>query len=120
MKKVYDKQCIKNEGGKPMEDIISKLAEIEATASHIMEDVSEQKKELAQQYEIAIRDFDQAVDDEMMAKNKEIRDELEIDMKAKLEKQKSDADRVLCQMETYYKERHTELAKQVYDRILRM
>ena len=90
-----------------MEDIISKLAEIEATASHIMEDVSEQKKELAQQYEIAIRDFDQAVDDEMMAKNKEIRDELEIDMKAKLEKQKSDADRVLCQMETYYKERHT-------------
>lgn len=103
-----------------MEDIISKLAEIEATASHIMEDVSEQKKELAQQYEIAIRDFDQAVDDEMMAKNKEIRDELEIDMKAKLEKQKSDADRVLCQMEIYYKERHTELAKQVYDRILRM
>lgn len=103
-----------------MEDIISKLAEIEATASHIMEDVSEQKKELAQHYETAIHDFDQAVDDEMMAKNKEIRDELEIDMKAKLEKQKSDADRVLCQMETYYKERHTELAKQVYDRILRM
>ena len=57
----------------------------------------------------------------MMAKNKEIRDELEIDMRGKLEKQKSDADRVLCQMETYYKEkRHTELAKQVYDRILRM
>lgn len=27
-----------------MEDIISKLAEIEAAASHIMEDVSEQKK----------------------------------------------------------------------------
>lgn len=44
MKKVYHKQCIKNEGGKPMEDIISKLAEIEAAASHIMEDVSEQKK----------------------------------------------------------------------------
>ena len=38
MKKVYDKQCTKSEGGKPMEDIISKLAEIEATASHIMED----------------------------------------------------------------------------------
>ena len=97
-----------------MEDIISKLAEIEAAASHIMEDVSEQKKELAQQYDQAMRDFDQAVDDEIMAKNREIR------MKAKLEKQRFDADRVLCQMETYYKERHAELAKQVYDRILRM
>ena len=51
-----------------MEDIISKLAEIEAAASHIMEDVSEQKKELAQQYDQAMRDFDQAVDDEIMAK----------------------------------------------------
>ena len=79
-----------------MEDIISKLAEIEAAASHIMEDVSEQKKELAQQYDQAMRDFDQAVDDEIMAKNREIRDELEIE------------------------ERHAELAKQVYDRILRM
>lgn len=29
-----------------MEDIISKLAEIEAAASHIMEDVSEQKSSL--------------------------------------------------------------------------
>ena len=53
-----------------MEDIISKLAEIEAAASHIMEDVAEQKKELAQQYDQAMRDFDQAVDDEIMAKNR--------------------------------------------------
>ena len=41
-----------------MEDIINKLAEIEAAASHIMEDVSEQKKQLAQQYEEAVQQFD--------------------------------------------------------------
>ena len=40
-----------------MEDIINKLAEIEAAASHIMEDVSEQKKQLAQQYEEAVQQF---------------------------------------------------------------
>ena len=34
-------------GGNSMEDIINKLAEIEAAASHIMDDVSEQKKQLA-------------------------------------------------------------------------
>ena len=33
-----------------MEDIISKLAEIEAAASHIMDDVAEQKKQLAREY----------------------------------------------------------------------
>lgn len=103
-----------------MEDIISKLAEIEAAASHIMEDVSEQKKQLAQEYETAIQEFDQAMDKEMQEKTRKIRDELEIDMKAKLDKQRSDAKKVLNQMETYYKECHTELAKQVYDRIVRM
>ncbi len=41
-------------------------------------------------------------------------------MKEKLDKQKSDAQKILSQMETYYKECHTELAKQVYDRIVRM
>lgn len=51
-----------------MEDIISKLAEIEAAASHIMEDVSEQKKQLAQEYETSIREFDQAMDKEMQEK----------------------------------------------------
>ena len=78
-----------------MEDIISKLAEIEAAASHIMEDVSEQKKQLAQEYETAIREFDQAMDKEMQEKTRKIRDELEIDMKAKLDKQRSDAQKVL-------------------------
>lgn len=103
-----------------MEDIISKLAEIEAAASHIMEDVSEQKKQLAQEYETAIREFDLAMDQEMQEKTRKIRDELEIDMKEKLDKQKSDAQKILSQMETYYKECHTELVKQVYDRIVRM
>lgn len=103
-----------------MEDIISKLAEIEAAASHIMEDVSEQKKQLAQEYETAIREFDQAMDQEMQEKTRKIRDELEIDMKEKLDKQRSDAQKILNQMETYYKECHTKLAKEVYDKIVRM
>ena len=47
-----------------MEDIISKLAEIEAAASHIMEDVSEQKKQLALEYDQAVQDFDRAIDEE--------------------------------------------------------
>ena len=45
-----------------MEDIINKLAETEAAASHIMEDVSEQKKQLAQQYEEAVQKFDANID----------------------------------------------------------
>ena len=45
-----------------MEDIISKLAEIEAAASHIMDDVTEQKKQLALEYEESIQKFDDTID----------------------------------------------------------
>lgn len=47
-----------------MEDIINKLAEIEVAASHIMDDVSEQKKQLALEYDQAVQDFDRAIDEE--------------------------------------------------------
>lgn len=103
-----------------MEDIINKLAEIEAAASHIMEDVSEQKKQLAQQYEDATLEFDRSIDAEIKQKSDEIRQKLEIEMKKKLANQETETELILKEMETYYNERHTELAQQIYDRILRM
>ena len=63
-----------------MEDIISKLAEIEAAASHIMDDVAEQKKQLALEYDQAVQDFDQAIDEENQKKAAGIREGLKIQM----------------------------------------
>lgn len=103
-----------------MEDIISKLAEIEAAASHIMEDVQEQKKLLSREYEEALQEFDRTIDMETQQRSDEIRKNLEIQMKKELENQKSQTQLILNKMETYYKERHAELAQEIYDRILRM
>ena len=96
-----------------MEDIINKLAEIEAAASHIMEDVSEQKKQLAQQ-------FDLTIDMEIQNRSDTIRRELEIQMKKELENQRNEAEQVLTRLEAYYTKCHTDMAKEIYDRILRM
>lgn len=103
-----------------MEDIINKLAEIEAAASHIMEDVSEQKKQLAQQYEEAVQQFDFTIDAEIQNRSDTIRRELEVQMKQELEKQRNEAEQVLTRLETYYTKCHTDMAKEIYDRILRM
>lgn len=102
-----------------MEDIISKLAEIEAAASHIMDDVSEQKKQMAREYEEAVQAFDRTADEKVREKTLEIRRELEIQMNKKLEAQKSDTENTLRRMEEYYTENHSKLARQIYDRILR-
>ena len=107
-------------GGKPMEDIINKLAEIEAAASHIMEDVSEQKKQLAQQYDEAVQKFDANIDMEIQNRSDTIRQELEIQMKKELENQRNEAEQILTQLEAYYTKCHTNMAKEIYDRILRM
>ena len=100
-----------------MEDIISKLAEIEAAASHIMDDVAEQKKQLAREYEESIQNFDDTIDREVQEKSETIRRELEVRMKDELAKQ---TETVLSQMESYYETHHSQLAKQIYDKILRM
>ena len=101
-----------------MEDIINKLAEIEAAASHIMEDVSEQKKQLAQQE--AVQQFDFTIDTESQNRSDTIRRELEFQMKQELEKQRNEAEQVLTRLEAYYTKCHTDMAKEIYDRILRM
>lgn len=103
-----------------MEDIINKLAEIEAAASHIMEDVSEQKKQLARQYEEAVQKFDCTIDTEIQNRSDNIRRELEIQMKKELENQSNEAEQVLNKLEAYYIKCHTDMAKEIYDRILRM
>lgn len=103
-----------------MEDIINKLAEIEAAASHIMEDVSEQKKQLALEYDQAVQDFDRAIDKETQEKADGIRKGLERQMREKLACQESETARALEEMEKHYEECHTALAEKIYNRILRM
>lgn len=103
-----------------MEDIINRLAEIEAAASNIMEDVTEQKKHLAEQYETSLQEYDRQIDEQMRSRSALIRRELEVKMKAELEKQESKTQTTLNQMDTYYAQCHTQLAQQIYDRILRM
>lgn len=103
-----------------MEDVINKLAEIEAAASHIMEDVSEQKKTLAKEYNQAVLDFDRAIDEETQKKTARIREELEVQMKEKLARQESETAKALKQMESHYEECHSALSEKIYNRILRM
>lgn len=103
-----------------MEDIISKLAEIEAAASQIMGSVSDEKKRLAMEYEASISEFDRKVEADTEAKVQNIRANLEVKMKQELESQKSETQKTLAQMEAYYEAHGKELAKEIYNKIIRM
>ena len=90
-----------------MEDVISKLAEIEAAASRIMEDVAVQKKNRSEENDAQIKAFD-------------IRRDLEVNMEKELDNQKAETDEILHKMEKYYEAHHEEMAQKLYDKILRM
>ena len=68
-----------------MDDVISKLAEIEAAASRIMENVAEQKKVLSLENEEKMKAFDEETDKETEKKLNKIKSELQIHMEKELE-----------------------------------
>ena len=82
-----------------MDDVISKLAEIELAASKIMENVVEEKTE---------------------EKLEGIRKGLEVDMEQELLLQKQQTEATLKKMEAGYEQRVEAMVQELYDKILRM
>ena len=103
-----------------MNDVISKLAEIEAAASRIMENVAEQKKVLSLENEEKMKAFDEETDKETEKKLNKIKSELQIHMEKELEEQRKKTEEVLEKMEEHYRQRAGKMARELYDKILRM
>ena len=78
----------KRQGGYDVNDVINKLSDIEQASVNIMDSANARKKEIAAQ--------------------------MEVDMQAKLSKQKSDAEETLRQMEDSYAAHHTEYAQALF------
>ena len=103
-----------------MDDVISKLAEIELAASKIMENVAEEKKSLSLENEARIKAFDDEVDKKTEEKLEGIRKGLEVDMEQELLLQKQQTEATLKKMEAGYEQRVEAMVQELYDKILRM
>lgn len=103
-----------------MDDVISKLAEIEMAASKIMENVTEEKKSLSLENEARMKAFDEAVDKKTEEKLEGIRKGLEVDMEQELILQKKQTEEMLKKMEAGYEQRSEAMVQELYNKILRM
>ena len=103
-----------------MDDVISKLAEIELAASKIMENVVEEKKSLSLENEARIKAFDDEVDKKTEEKLEGIRKGLEVDMEQELLLQEQQTEATLKKMEAGYEQRVEAMVQELYDKILRM
>ena len=97
-----------------MDKVLDKLADIENTASGIMEEANKRKSQFAQEMDEKTRAFDQELEKETQNRIRQVQETMERDMNQKLKEQKERSDRLLLEMETNYKEHRKEYVCLLY------
>jgi len=103
-----------------MENVIKKLSEIESVTEKIMEDVSNQKKRMADEYEERCKAFDAETDNHTAMVLKKIRQKLEARKETDLSNMQRRADTLIKRADSYYQKNHQELSLKVYNKLIRM
>lgn len=97
-----------------MNNIISKISQIEASAASIMEAAGERKKEYEKEMEKKTAAFDSELEEKTAARLKELRTAMEQEALAQLGAQRKEADRKIRRMEEIYQSRHTQYVETLF------
>ena len=101
-----------------MEQIISKLSEIETAARFITEDTAKQKKALSDEMEKQCRAFDAALAEETDRKIGEIRRNLESEKNDRLSSLSKETQASIQALDSYYEKNHQRLSREIFKKIL--
>lgn len=101
-----------------MEQILTRLSEIEITAKRIIEDADRTKKALSEEVEKKCKDFDAALEKETNAKIQKIRAGLENEKDAQLMALRKETETTFSALDSYYEENHESLSKELFQKIL--
>lgn len=97
-----------------MNTVISKISEIEAAATAIMDDANVRKKAFAKEMDEKSAAFDAQLEKETAKTISELRAQMEVDMKSKLAEQQAGAERLVSQLETNYESNHTAIVEKLF------
>lgn len=101
-----------------MEQIINKLAEIETAAGHIMEDAEQKKQALSEEMEKQCQEFDSALEEETNQKIEQIKKQLLEDKENRLQKLRRETQKHNEYIDSYYRQNHERLARELFQKIL--
>lgn len=100
-----------------MNDIISKLSDIEQNAAAIMDDANARKKAIAQDMAEQTAAFDTELEADTARKLSDLRAALDADMHTKLSKQQQEAQEVLKRMDSDYQSNHAIYVSQLFEAV---
>lgn len=101
-----------------MNEIISRISEIEATAAAIMEDAEVKKKELATAMDKAIEEFDKKLEADTRQKIESMKLELETEFHIKAEKLSEQSKASINELGTIYNNHHSAFADKIFKRLI--
>lgn len=103
-----------------METIAEKLSEIEETARAIVEGAQEQKHQMEMQMQKKRDTFDADMKKETNEKILKIQSDLATNMENLLKKQEEENDHEIESLKQDFKEHHSEYAKQILERVIKV
>lgn len=103
-----------------METIAEKLSEIEETARAIVEGAQEQKHQMEMQMQKKRDTFDSEMKKETNEKILKIQSDLATNMENLLKKQEEENDHEIESLKQDFKEHHSEYAKQILERVIKV
>lgn len=101
-----------------MEQILSKLSEIELAARRIMEDADRTKKALSDETEKQCRDFDHELEKNTSQKVLQIRSSLEKEKDSQLTALRRNTENYFQSLDSYFEENHERLAEELFHKLL--
>ncbi len=103
-----------------MEQILDKLSEIELTAQRIMEDCAQQKQVLSEEAEKKCKDYDDQLESRTTEQIRRIRQQLEEEKDSRLAQLRADTDAAFSSLDAHYEQQHTQLSRELFEKILSM
>ena len=103
-----------------MEQILNKLSEIELTAQHIMEDCNQTKQQLSAEAEKNCQDYDQQLEAQTTEQIRRIRQQLEEEKDSRLAQLRADTDATFSSLDAHYEQQHSQLSRELFEKILAM
>ena len=102
-----------------MNNIISKISEIESAASSIMDNANLQKQALSNDMEQRTKAFDEQLEAETNEKIQAMRSEMELEMQKQLDLQKQDTDKTIVLLDQLYKKNHMQYVDQLFQDMIK-
>ena len=103
-----------------MEQILNKLSEIELTAQRIMEDCDRQKQVLSEEAEKKCKDYDDLLESQTNEQILKIRQQLEEEKDSRLSQLRADTEATFSSPDAQYEQHHTQLSRELFEKILSM